>query len=108
MLPEWVIKYIGGGFLIIIGYIIISNTLWLLMGAKAIQYLPGVNDKSAKGTIKFALILLMSLIGFLFWLLKLIPSVLGIIKYKPITKELSVAIQKGSKAYQKIERFFKK
>ena len=102
MQAEWIIRYVGGGALALISYILVSNILWLLMGAKAIQYLPGVNDKTAKGTIKFAIMLLSSLIGTLYWVLRLPASVLGIIKYKPIKVVLSLSIQSGSKLFQKI------
>jgi len=103
MLPEWIVKYIGGGLLIVIVYVIISNTLWLLIGARALQFLPGVNDKSAKGTLKILVLLVMSLIGVGIWLIKLLPSVLRIIKHqKSLSEEISSSIQKGSKIYSKI------
>jgi len=103
MLPEWIVKYIGGGLLIVIVYVIISNTLWLLIGARALQFLPGVNDKSAKGTLKILVLLVMSLIGVGIWLIKLLPFVLRIIKHqKSLSEEISSSIQKGSKIYSKI------
>lgn len=107
-MPEWVIKYIGGGFLVIIGYIIISNLLWLIIGARALQFLPGVNDKSAKGTIKILVLLLMTLFGIFFWFLKLLPAMIKIIRYKPILGEISASIQLGGRIHQKIEDHIQK
>ena len=74
MLADWLVNYVGGGILVLFCYIIISNTIWLLIGAKVLQFLPGVSDKSAKGPLKIVLLLLMSLIGIFWWVVKLIPS----------------------------------
>lgn len=104
MLPEWVIKYVGGGLLIVICYVIVSNTLWLILGAKALQLLPGVNDKSAKGTLKIMILIVMSVIGILFWVLKLLPASLGIVKFNSLGQEIGFTIQKGSKLYHKIAK----
>lgn len=103
MSPDWLVNYVGGGLLVLLCYIIISNTLWLLIGAKVLQYLPGVNDKSAKGTLKIVLLLLMSMVGIFWWLVKLIPSLFRIVKFKPITMEISLAIQNASRIYYKFE-----
>lgn len=102
---EWVVKYVGGGVLVIIGYILISNIIWLLMGARAIQFLPGVNDKTALGTIKLAIILLFSLVGIFCYLIRLPLSALGIIKYKPFRIMISSSIQSGSRLLQHINKF---
>ena len=67
MLPDWVATYIGGGILIVIGYVMISNTLWLLFGSSVIQRFPGVNVKGAKGTLKIALLILLCIIGLIQW-----------------------------------------
>lgn len=104
MLPDWLVNYVGGGILVLLCYIIISNTLWLLIGAKFLQFLPGVSDKSAKGTLKIVLLLLMSLIGIFWWIVKLIPSLLQIVKFRPITMEISLAIQNASRIYYKFEK----
>lgn len=104
MLPEWIIKYVGGGLLIVFCYVIVSNTLWLLIGAKALQFLPGVNDKSAKGTIKIVILILMTIIGSLFWLVKLLPSYVGIMKFNPLSQEIGLTIQSCSKLYHKITK----
>ncbi len=103
MLPEWIFKYVGTGLLVIIGYIIISNTLWLLIGARVLQFLPGVNDKSARGTLKIVLLLILSLAGIIWWIVKLIPALLRLSKYTTITNEIAFSIQKGSKLYSKLD-----
>ncbi|MDG5799220.1 hypothetical protein QA597_02465 [Marinilabiliaceae bacterium ANBcel2] len=104
MIPDWLITYIGGGFLIIVAYVIISNTLWLLIGAKALQFLPGVDDKSAKGTIRIVLMIIMCILGTVIWFLKLLPFCIGLIRYSPISNEMSLAIQHASKIYYKFEK----
>ena len=81
-MPDWLLKYIGGGALIVVTYVIISNVLWLLLGARALQYLPGVNDKSAKGTLKLLLFLLCVLWGLFLWLLHLFPVILQISQFR--------------------------
>lgn len=104
MLPDWLVHYVGGGILVLLCYVIISNTFWLLIGAKALQFLPGVSDKSAKGTLKIVLLLLMSLIGIFWWIVKLIPSLLRIVIFRPITTEISFAIQNASRIYYRFEQ----
>lgn len=103
-MPDWIIKYVGGGFLIIFVYILISNLIWLTIGARALQLLPGVNDKSVKGTFKILILLLMSLFGFSIWLLKLIPGKLKIIKYNTLQEEISASIKNGGIIYQRIRK----
>ena len=104
MLADWLVNYVGGGILVLFCYIIISNTNWLLIGAKVLQFLPGVSDKSAKGTLKIVLLLLMSLIGIFWWVVKLIPSLLRIVIFRPITTEISLVIQNASRIYYKFEQ----
>jgi hypothetical protein len=104
MLPEWIGKYIGGGLLAILVYVIISNTLWLLIGAKFLQFLPGVNDKSSRGTYKIVLLVILCLVGIVWWSLRLIPALMGIITRKPLADEISKSIQKASKLHSKFEK----
>jgi len=100
-MPDWIIKYIGGGFLVLIAYIIISNTLWLIFGSRFLQSLPGVNIKGAKGTLRIALMILMSLFGFFVWLINLPFSMIGISKKKSITQLVSYFIQLASRVFSK-------
>ena len=59
--------WIGGGLLAIILYLIISNTLWLLFASRILQFLPGVNIKGFRGTLKLAFMIVLSGIGLLSW-----------------------------------------
>ncbi len=100
-MPDWIVKYIGGGFLAIVGYVIISNTLWLLFGSRLLQSLPGVNIKGATGTLRIIILLIMSFIGFGFWLIKWIFMKLNIIKKQSLQECISYFIQSASKVFSK-------
>ncbi|MCB0537816.1 MAG: hypothetical protein KDE33_09830 [Bacteroidetes bacterium] len=102
MLPEWILKWLGGGFLVVFGYIIISNTLWLIFGAKVLQSLPGVNINGARGTIKIVMMLIMTVIGFLIWLLLLFPRLIKVVKWKSIVNDISKSIEYGGRLFYKI------
>ncbi len=102
MIPEWIVKWIGGGFLVAIAYVVVSNTLWLIFGAKLLQSLPGVNINGARGTAKIIMMIVMSAIGVLLWLLLFVPRLLRIIKWKTFLDELSGSIQIGGKVFYKI------
>ncbi len=100
-MPDWIVKYIGGGFLAIVGYVIISNTLWLLFGSRLLQSLPGVNIKGATGTLRIIILLIMSLTGFLFWLFKWGFMKLNIIKKQSLQECMSYFIQSASKVFSR-------
>lgn len=51
-------------------YFIVSNTAWLLLGSKFLQWLPGVGDKSVSGTIKISIMIMSVVIGTMIWLCK--------------------------------------
>ncbi len=98
-MPEWLLKYVGGGFIVITAYVIISNTLWLLFGSKLLQSLPGVNIKGATGTLRIAVMLLMCITGFLVWVVKYPLSFLGLTKRQKIAESVSYYIQSASKLF---------
>ncbi len=100
-MPEWIVKYIGGGFLVIIGYIIVSNTLWLIFGSRLLQSLPGVKIKGNNGTLKIAVMLVMSLIGFCYWVIALPFAAVGIANRKTLPECMSGCIQYASKKIAK-------
>lgn len=102
MLPEWLIKYVGGGVLVIIVYVLISNIFWLLFGSKVLQSFPGINIKGATGTFRIALMLVMSLIGFLVWAIRFPFSLIGIIKKKSLQTIISLFIQSASRTFHKV------
>lgn len=100
-MPDWIIKYFGTGILVLFGYVIISNTLWLLFGSKLLQSLPGVNIKGSAGTLKIVLLLIMSFTGLFFWIAKWPLFRLGIIKKQSLKDCVSYCIQSASKLFSK-------
>ena len=100
-MPEWIIKYFGGGLLVLLGYVIISNTLWLLFGSKLLQSLPGVNIKGATGTLKIAILLIMTIVGFCIWLAKWPLIELDLINKQTLSECISYWIQSASKVFSK-------
>jgi len=99
-LPDWVITYIGGGLLVVLAYVLISNTFWLLFGSSILQKLPGVNIKGAKGTFKIALLILLSIIGFFRWCLSYPLSLLYRNRdNKRLKMYLSDSIKSASRTY---------
>ena len=100
-MSDLVSKYLGGGILVIIGYVIVSNTLWLLFGSKILQSLPGVNIKGATGTLKIAILLLMTVIGSFVWFLKWPFMKLGVFNTQSIAVCVSLHIQSASRLFSK-------
>lgn len=100
-MPDWLIKYFGGGLLIIVSYIIISNTLWLLFGSKLIQTLPGVNINGATGTLKIAILIVMSFTGIVVWIFKFPFIKYGFLKEQSLRGCISYYIQSASKVFAK-------
>jgi|JI6StandDraft_1071083.scaffolds.fasta_scaffold592944_2 hypothetical protein len=100
-MPEWFIKYIGGGLLAVIGYVIISNTLWLIFGSRLLQSLPGVNIKGAKGTLRIAIMILMSFVALFVWFFNYLFHIIGISKKRTISSWISFFIQLASKIFSK-------
>lgn len=103
MLPDWVTTYLGGGLLIVICYVLVSNTFWLLFGSSVVQRFPGVHIKGAKGTLKIAILILLCIIGLTHWLIMLPFNTL---KNEPSKKSLrdylSSSIQTAGSLFQKI------
>tara|TARA_B100000686_G_scaffold254225_1_gene265419 strand:- start:976 stop:1293 length:318 start_codon:yes stop_codon:yes gene_type:complete len=101
MFDDW-LGWLGNGVIILIIYIIISNTLWLIFGAKLLQCLPGINIKGSKGTLKIAAMLVFSGYGILIWGLKYTRSLIIKPKVRPIFKnEVGRAIQQGARVVNK-------
>lgn len=100
-MPDWLIKYVGGGLIVLFGYVIISNTLWLLFGSKLLQSLPGVNINGAMGTLKIAILLIMLFIGFFIWLFKWPFIISGVIEKQTLKDNISICIQSASKLFSK-------
>ncbi len=92
------IVWIGSGILGIIAYVVISNTLWMLFGARLLQSLPGVKIRGVRGTLRIAAMLLMTLVGGCVWLVKMLARVIKLpIAKTSLKDEISQAIQRGSK-----------
>lgn len=90
--------WLGGGIAVIVLYVVVSNTLWLLFGSKLIQCLPGVNIVGFRGTLKIATMLVLSLIGLLLWVCKYLLMYVTRKKPLPIlSEEISRSIQRGAK-----------
>lgn len=97
------LTWLGGGLVLFILYIIISNTLWLLFGSKLIQCLPGVNIKGFRGTIKIAVMIVLSIIGSLKWLFKCL--FVFITKRKPkFSEEVGRTINQGVILFDKFKK----
>ena len=93
-IPTW----LGGGIAAVVLYIIISNTLWLLFGSRVIQYLPGVNIRGFRGTLKIAAMIILSLVGVVWWSIKFIfISVLGRNPKPLLSVEVGKTIQTGAR-----------
>ena len=102
MTPDWTVKWIGGSLLIAISYVIVSNTLWLIFGAKLLQSLPGVNINGARGTTKIIMITIMFILGSIKWLLLFPLRFLKIIKWETFLNDVSTSIKKGGKFFYRI------
>lgn len=62
------LKWIGGGFLALFVYVVVSNTLYMLIGARLLQLLPGVNIKGFRGTLKIGAMLFLALLAVGLWI----------------------------------------
>lgn len=91
-------SWIGGSLVLAFIYIVVSNTLWLLFGARLVQSLPGVNITGFRGTMKISVMLILSVIGVLYWVAKYTFTLITGKNKKPLLREeISRAIQRGSK-----------
>lgn len=96
-MPDWIIKYVGGGISVVIIYIIVSNTLWLLLGSELLKLIPGVNFRGSKGTFKIAIMILMSIVGFIYWVISLPILAIRLKKPKGLLYCISSFIKYASK-----------
>ena len=94
--------WVGGGLALVLVYIVISNTLWLLFGSRLVQSLPGVNIDGYRGTIKIATMLALSAFGLLRWAIKYAIVIAARSGERPIlSKEVSSAIKQGARVIRK-------
>ena len=100
-----IFSWVGGGLALVLLYILVSNTLWLLFGSRLLQYLPGVDIKGITGTFKIATMLVLSALGTSVWVFKCIYSSLIGEKVKPGFKdEVGKMIQQGSRIVERIRK----
>lgn len=63
-------QWIGWGAGAVALYLVVSNTLYLIIGARLLQLLPGVNVNGFRGTIRLALLLVITIAATAWWLFK--------------------------------------
>lgn len=98
-MPQNALSWFGSSILAVLVYLIVSNTLWLLLGSRLIQFLPGVNIKGFQGTIKIATMLILSLYGTIRWLYKYVLAYVIRRDMKPnFFQVVGETIQSGAKA----------
>ena len=98
-MPQNALSWFGGSILAVLVYLIVSNMLWLLFGSRLIQFLPGVNIKGFRGTIKIATMLIFSLFGAIRWLSQYILAFVIRSDRKPnFYQVVGETIQAGAKA----------
>ena len=90
--------WLGGGIALVIAYVIVSNTIWLLFGSRLIQKLPGVNITGFRGTLKIALMLLMSIFGLGTWIFKYLIALILFKNPRPvISNEIAQKVKWASR-----------
>ena len=88
---------IAGGVVAVVLYLLVSNTLWLLLGSRLLQSLPGVNINGFRGTIKIAAMLIFALLGIFMWSAKWCAALIFFRTKKPdIRNEIRSAIRFGA------------
>jgi hypothetical protein len=65
-----VMPWIGWGVAAVALYLIVSNTFYLLVGARLLQFLPGVNIKGFQGTVRLSLLLVILVSVSIWWVCK--------------------------------------
>lgn len=61
------VVWVGYGLVGILAYVLISNAIYLLLGAKLLQALPGVESRGFRSTLRLALMLLVTVAAFILW-----------------------------------------
>jgi len=97
--------WLGGGLALVILYVLISNTLWLLFGSRFLQFLPGVNINGFRGTLKIAMMLVLSVFGVFRWIVKYSSKLVARKNPTPVlSEEISMSIRQGAKVFKRINR----
>lgn len=91
-------KWIGGGFLALLVYVVVSNTLYLLIGSRLLQMLPGVQIKGLRGTLKIAAMLVIAAFALCAWTMKRPLAWVGIARFRePMRVEVARWIGRGAR-----------
>jgi hypothetical protein len=97
------LKWIGGGFLALLAYVVVSNTLYLLIGARLLQMLPGVNIKGFRGTLKIAAMLVLAVCGFGVWVIKRPLAWIGVTRFRePLRVEIARWVGRGARTVNRV------
>lgn len=92
------VKWLGGGLLAVLVYLIVSNTLWLLLGSRLLQSLPGVDIKGFRGTIRIALMLVLTVFALACWAIKRPAKWIGALQLdRPLPVEVSHWVKIGAR-----------
>jgi hypothetical protein len=97
------LKLIGGGFLALLVYVVVSNTLYVLVGARLLQMLPGVNIKGFRGTLKIATMLVLAMFGFGVWVTKRPLAWIGVTRFRePLRVEIARWVGRGARTISRV------
>ena len=92
------VKWLGGGVLAVVVYLIVSNTLWLLLGSRLLQSLPGVNIKGSRGTLRIAAMLMLTIVAVILWVLNRPVVWLGAKRLdRRLQSEISLWVGRGAR-----------
>lgn len=87
------------GFLILLAYVVVSNTLYLLLGARLLQFLPGVNATGFRGTLRLAATIVLAVLGVVRWVaLTIVRPSKSRLTADVILADISSTIRAGSRA----------
>lgn len=92
------VKWFGGGLLAVVVYLLVSNALWLLLGSRLLQSLPGVNIKGFRGTLRIAAMLVLTMWALIMWVAKRPAVWLGFRRIdQSLPTEIAVWVSRGSR-----------
>lgn len=91
------------GFLILLAYVLVSNTLYLLLGTHLLQFLPGVNATGFRGTLRLAAAIVLAGLGLVRWgVLSVLRPSKGRFTWPVIQSDIATMIQAGSRSLKSI------
>jgi hypothetical protein len=97
-------KWLGGGAIAVFAYLVVSNTLWLLLGSRLLQTLPGVNIRGIRGTIRIAAMLALTIFAVALWVLKRPACWLGATQLdRPLPSEIAMWVGSGARWVESLQ-----